>query len=204
MLVVDAGVFDMSDQRAFGHHHPGAIGKFRNHPVDGRAQGNEICRDHGIVANDFAMCGEHCGNAVPRIAAAMAIFKAVPEDLRFFAGGAGGGGQAPAPEGLVSPTPAGTSSRNGKVIFLKNILRPIVKIMPFEPTTMSLAPVLKAQLKSFELQRFRGECRRLERRAAQLPSDQPHAGKIKPAKDCDLFSAMRSGAASFQKMEADA
>lgn len=107
----------------------------------------------------------------------MAIFKAVPEDLRFFAGGAGGGGQAPAPEGLVSPTPAGTSSRNGKVIFLKNILRPIVKTMPCEPTTMCLALVLKAQLKSFELQRFRGECRRLERRAAQLPSDQPHAGR---------------------------
>jgi hypothetical protein len=121
---------------------------------------------------------------VPRIAAAMAIFKALPGDLRF---GGGGGGRALAPEGLYSLTPAGTSSRNGKVIFLKNIPRPIVKTMPCEPTTMCLALVLKAQLKSFELQRFRGECRRLERRAAQLPSDQPHVGKIKAAKDCDLF-----------------
>ena len=51
-------------------------------------------------------CAENiAATPVPRIAAAMAIFKELPADLRFFAGGAGGGGQAPAPEGLFSPVP---------------------------------------------------------------------------------------------------
>jgi hypothetical protein len=144
VLVVYPWVFDMRDQRVFGHHRPCAIGQRRHDSVDGRAQGNEICRDHGIVADDFAVSGKHCGYASPKNrrgngelqnpARRLAIRRRRPRP-------------ALAPEGRLLPIPAGTGSRNGKAIFLKNILRPIVTIDSWEPTTMSLAPVLNAQLK---------------------------------------------------------
>ena len=63
MLVVDARVFDMRDERAAPNHRPDAIGQAGDDPLDRGPQGDKICRNHGVVAGDLPLPGEHRGTS---------------------------------------------------------------------------------------------------------------------------------------------
>ena len=109
MLVVDARVFNMRDERAAPNHRPDAIGQAGDDPLDRGPQGDKICRNHAVVAGDLSLRG--AAPPAPRIPAAIPIIRTRCEDLR---SRGRGGSQRAAPEGAPLPAVAGISSCKGK------------------------------------------------------------------------------------------